>query len=224
MKMIRLAAALAAMIGLVSCEEVLDSVITEPTFSVFSTIYDGQTCKLVKISACTYAWETDSPSEAVVAETGKKKRAWLTVNLSDKTRCKSIAITARNANDATVEPFTVSTMVHPWKLVIFKKDGDKWTECGTSYDFKGTGGVSIEVRMVALQTNGSWKEVDKIPYEGSDGQELNWEVASSTGNIPTAKMGATKLSFDYSTLFQSFTVSASLGEETRTVSFFDSTY
>ena len=42
--------------------------------------------------------------------------------------------------------------------------------------------------------------------------------------MPTAKMGATKLSFDYSTLFQSFTVSASLGEETRTVTFFDSTY
>ena len=210
----------AALVMTTSCEEILNVITTNPTFSVTETVYDGQTQQLQKLGTCKYAWSTDSPDKVTFEdkEEGSKVITYATFKFpGTSAKCQKVSITAKNAEDETIDPVTNSTTIRPWTVHFFKKNGNNWE------DINGTNNVTVNAagtyraQMVALQDDNSWTPVSVINYKftisgGTENGKLLWVTPSSLES--NTVLGETYADFTISAK-STYQFTAHLGEVVR---------
>ena len=199
---------LLAAIPLSGCEAVLNSLVNEPLFSAGEEWYDGQTYQLVKLSACTYEFEEDS--EYVTLKENSEGKMIATLKMWDDIfglgQESSVTITARNADDPEVEPYTVEVRLKPWRLAIYDKDNnivDKMT-AGEEYTITMVTGLRNPIPVVLT---GGGLTVDDNP------QSLSWDLASGAGILKAGDEAATTLKVTASSVGKG-KVKATLGHRT----------
>lgn len=165
-----------AALSLSGCEAFLDTILTEPIFSAGEVWYDGQTYQIVKLSTCEYIFEDDS--EFVTIEKNEKDKFIAKVNLSDEAfnagEQIDVKITAKNAEDDSVEPYEQTVKVMPWALAIYDKDNkivDKMKLDNGDYTIKMI--VGLRVPIPAVLYGGGLNSKDNY-------QSLNWVLNSCT--------------------------------------------
>ena len=219
-KSIILCAAAAALVMTTACEEILNVITTNPTFSVTETVYDGQTQQLQKLGTCKYAWSTDHDNLVKFedVEDGSKVITYATFKFpGTSAKCQKVSITARNAEDETIDPVTNSTTIRPWTLHFFKKNGDNWEDINGTNNATVSAGGKYRVQMVALQDDNSWTPVNVINYKftisgGTVNGKLEWTTPSSLeSNIV---LGETYAEFTISAK-STYEFKAKLGEVSR---------
>ena len=213
-----LCAAAAALVLTTSCEEILNVIATTPTFSVTDEVYDGQTQQLQKLGTCKYAWSTDSPSIVTFKdeEEGSKVITYATFKLTAASKPVKVSITAKNAEDESVDPVTNSTTVRIWTVHFFKNNGgDKWEELPGYNNPTVNEAGTYRAQMVAMQDDNSWERVSVINYKfsltgGAENGNLKWSTAGSND----VALGDTYANFTVSTK-GTYTFQATLGDDTR---------
>ena len=217
-----LCAAAAALVMTTSCEELANIIATNPNFSVTNEVYDGQTQQLQKLGTCKYTWTTDTPTMVTFKdeEEGSKVITYATFKFpAISATCKEVSITAKNAEDETVEAVTNKTTVRPWALHFFKKNGDNWEDINGTNNVTVSEGGDYRAQMVALQNdNTTWKEVTVINYKfslsgGTENGKLTWTTPSALAS--SIQLKETYAQFTVSTK-TTYTIKADLGGVTRT--------
>jgi len=198
----------AAAILLSGCEAMLNSLVNEPLFSAGDEWYDGQTYQIVKISACSYEFEEDS--EYVTLKENSEGKMIATLKMWDDIfglgQESSVRITARNADDPEVEPYTVEVRLKPWRLAIYDKDNnivDKMT-AGQEYSIVMVTGLRNPVPVVL--SGGGLKSEDNP-------QNLKWDIASGAGILTAGEETSTTVKVRASSV-GSGKVKATLGHRT----------
>ena len=216
-----LCAAAAALVMTTSCEEILNVITTNPTFSVTDTVYDGQTQQLQKLGTCKYAWSTDSPTMVTFEdkEEGSKVITYATFKFpGTSAKCQKVSITAKNAEDDSIDPVTNSTTVRIWAFYFYKKNGDNWEKLDGYNNATVSANGTYRAQMVALQDDNSWKEVSVINYKfslsgGTENGKLDWTINPTTGVTIDTK-GETYIDFTVSTK-RTYNFTAKLGDVSR---------
>ncbi len=195
-------------LSLSGCAAVLDSLVNEPLFSAGDEWYDGQTYQIVKLSACTYEFEEDS--EYVTLAENSKGKMIATLKMWDDIfglgQESSVRITARNADDPEVEPYTVEVRLKPWRLAVYDKDNnivDKMT-AGQDYSIVMVTGLRKPVPVVL--SGGGLKSEDNP-------QNLKWDLASGAGILTAGEETSTTVKVRSSSV-GSGKVKATLGHRT----------
>ena len=190
------------------CAAVLDSLVNEPLFSAGEEWYDGQTYQIVKLSACTYEFEEDS--EYVTLKENSEGKMIATLKMWDDIfslgQESSVRITARNADDPEVEPYTVEVRLKPWRLAVYDKDNnivDKMT-AGQDYSIVMVTGLRKPVPVVL--SGGGLKSEDNP-------QNLKWDLASGAGILTAGEETSTTVKVRASSV-GSGKVKATLGHRT----------
>ena len=118
----------------------------------------------------------------------------------------SVRITARNADDPAVEPYTVEVRLKPWRLAVYDKDNnivDKMT-AGQDYSIVMVTGLRKPVPVVL--SGGGLKSEDNP-------QNLKWDLASGAGILTAGDEAATTLKVTASSVGKG-KVKATLGHRT----------
>ncbi len=129
-KLFTFAALAAAVLSLHSCgffSSVANSLATTPSFSCNGDgsddcVYDGQSFTVMKIGSCNYSWSVSDPKQLLLSVSGND--ATVTGNLTDHAHGATVKLTARNADDSTIEPVEKSIYIYPWELKIYDAAGN----------------------------------------------------------------------------------------------------
>lgn len=235
-KLLAMLAALTALVGLSSCTGLVDSWNQIPGFSVMSTMYDGQTFRLVRMSKCKYAWTVENPDIVTLRTEGEE--AWIQVNLPEgATEPVKVKITARNAELEDGEPFHQEFWVCPWRLSILKKVDQPGQTYIYDNDVKGVGGYEYSCVMEAYQpddTNATkpefvWKSVSSIPLAirglKEETDKLTWTIDENDKEELTDLVeNPTHLTFVIDHVINRIPIKATLGKVSHETVIFDSTF
>ena len=170
-------AALAALVCVGSCSSILDSIANVPYFQV-RNLYDGQEFRIIRTSACNYEWY--GFDKDIVSLEIKGKETWMTVSLPliNNDRPIKTKISAKNPDNAQVEPQTVEFEVRPWKLSVLEAVGDSWREV-TPVSLKV--GKKYSVSMVCREYGKEeWTSVSAINYTTLENTSLEWTIGNET--------------------------------------------
>jgi len=142
-KSIILAAAALLLASATGCEELANSIATTPAFTIPEVTYAGQVYQITRSGTCNYAWSMDD-AECKIVSSSEDKKAYFHASLGSSTKVRNVTVTARNADDASIDPCTVKTAVTPWTIVPYVYDGGENAtaaspgalKAGTKYIFK----------------------------------------------------------------------------------------
>lgn len=197
-----------AVILLSGCEAVLNSLVNEPLFSAGDEWYDGQTYQIVKISACSYEFEEDS--EYVTLKENSKGKMIATLKMWDDIfglgQESSVRITARNADDPAVEPYTVEVRLKPWRLAVYDKDNNIVDEMTAGQDYSIVMVTGLHKPVPVVLSGGGLKSEDNP-------QNLKWDLTSGAGILTAGEETSTTVKVRASSV-GSGKVKATLGHRT----------
>ena len=192
----------AAAVAMVSCKELADQLVNVPNFEVSEAVYSGQTQQIHKLSLCKFEFSAEDYTQWVAIEPensdGKVFATyWIHVATS---ACKPVVITAKNAEDASVEPVSKTVKIHPWLLCFSKKNGDNWERMEGLDNVFGAGAGTYRIQMVALKDKGNildskdLYDVDSFirSFNPREEGKLNWSYESGVNIV---KEGNTYLEF-----------------------------
>ena len=192
-----------------------------PNFRMAEDVYAGQTQQLQKLGLCKFDFSAEEYADCVsIAPENEDGEVFASFWFNTSTEeCKPVVITARNAEDAKVDPVKVTTTIHPWKLYVLKKN--KYGQYGIANPsdpervFEATAGDYC-IQMYALEKNNhSWVYVESFIH--SFNPEKNGALTWTTDNrIPEGyTQRETGLEFHLTGNENEIIVVASLGEGTR---------
>ena len=190
MKKIRIIlAAAVALLSFASCGEILDSISKNPVFEFAgSSVYDGQTAFLGTTATCKIGWKTNNSKIVSLTydENGKNCKATFYLDEFNKEYYKitDVDITATNLDDNTIDPYTGSFTVVPWKLTIFQKVDGKWVQVSNANDDyfvwtnKKAGSNTFKVQMQALKSDKTYEDISNVIYKialKNSSHVVNWQ-------------------------------------------------
>lgn len=214
-KLISIALLAGTVFAACGCAELLASLansMAEPSFMVpgDNIVYNGQTVKLTNLGTGTYEWSVDKP-EFLKLEV-KDGSAWVTGKLAlneykDYDQ-KTVTVTAKRADDASIKPISREVNVRPWYVTVFDAEGnavkEKELARGATYTAKmtiRTGAYPFVYKPVAqVYSTYTMKEQTtqpvtfKVPSGFTEVENTEVSVTfktpskAATGNI-TAKLG-----------------------------------
>ena len=177
MKTTRLFLLGAAILMLTSCEALIDSLSKNPVFEFTgSTVYDGQTAFLGTTATCKIGWTNHNPEIVDLSynEVGKECYATFKLPVTAK-KVTKVSLTATNLDDSSVEPYKGDITVAPWRLALYKKNGNNWERIAnqtttetlgvstTTSSYAKIGNGTYKIQMEYLTDDGSYKEIGSIP-------------------------------------------------------------
>lgn len=206
-----------------SCNEIANQLVNVPNFQMAEDVYSGQSQQLHKLSLCKFSFSAEGYTDWVTIEPenedGKVFASfWIHTSTA---ACKPVVITAKNAEDADVDPVNVTTTIHPWKLYVLKKNSSGNYEIANPSDpeqFFGATAGDYRIQMYAMEKdNHSWKEVSSFIYSFNPASHgnLHWTVDP---NLYSYTMGETYLDFHLNGNEGEVEIYASLGTGYRTYS------
>ncbi len=236
MKKIRIIlAAAVALLSFASCGEILDSISKNPVFEFAgSSVYDGQTAFLGTTATCKIGWKTNNSKIVSLTydENGKNCKATFYLDEFNKEYYKitDVDITATNLDDETVNPFTGTITVVPWKLTVFQKVNGKWEQVSKEnedyfyWSDRKTGGTNtFKVQMQALKENNAndYKDISSILYQLKLNDKGKHKVTWAGDVLPEGKVGENT---NYSVEFtmdaapsETKSITAKLGAKTKEI-------
>lgn len=181
----------------VSCTEILDSLSKNPVFEMTnSKVYDGQKAFLGTTATCKIGWSTDAPGVVTFDhdENGKNCTAWFNLPADE---IKEVHVTATNLDDESVDPYTGSFTIVPWKLTVCQKSGNEWKVVSRSNEpyflwseRVDAGSSSFKVQMQALKSDGTFEDIENVTYKISlkdNSQKIDWQGTA----LPESQKGET---------------------------------
>lgn len=177
MKTTRLFLLGAAILMLTSCEAFIDSLSKNPVFEFAgTTVYDGQTAFLGTTATCKIGWTNHNPEIVDLSynEVGKECNATFKLPVTAK-KVTKVSLTATNLDDSSVEPYKGDITVVPWRLALYKKNGNNWERIAnqttteslgssvTTSSYAKIGNGTYKIQMEYLTDDGSYKEIGSIP-------------------------------------------------------------
>ena len=190
MKITRLLLAAAATLMLTtSCEALLDSLAKNPIFTFTdSTVCDGQSAYLGLTATCKVGWKTNRPDIVTLEYDADGHECVGTFILpSGAKQVTEVTITTTNLDDSTVDPYVGTVTVAPWKLALYKQNGENWVlQTGTadSYSWTKIGNGKYKVQMQYLEGS-EYKDITGIPYRVGtlESNKVKWQGGSLVSSI-----------------------------------------
>ena len=198
------------------------SIATTPSFTCNGDgsddcIYDGQSFQLAKLGTCNYSWSVSDPKQLLLSVSGND--ATVTGNLTNHAVSASSKITARNADDATIEPVEKTIYIRAWEIKVYDAAGNlvsdptKLTR-SNNYILKmvrigGTSGNPVYTPVTKLYKNMKISQTESL-------HSLAFTVSNST----FSKVGQSDLTYTFSTPSKaaSCTFTAKLGSVSKKIS------
>ena len=183
-KLVYLLVAAAALLSVSSCNALLESLSSNPVFELAgSTVYDGQKAFLGTTATCKIGWKTNNSNVVTLNYDENGKNCVATFKLANDV-ITDVEVTATNLDDNTIDPYTGSFTVVPWKLTIFQKVDGKWVQVSNANDDyfvwtnKKAGSNTFKVQMQALKSDKTYEDISNVIYKialKNSSHVVNWQ-------------------------------------------------